>query len=267
MDRINSFGFCGKGNNIEIAKIIENFNFEEPCLSKNGLVAVFFSGCNLRCNYCQNYEISRDYLGQKYTPEAFADILIKFDQMDIDGFDFITPTLYSELLLQALEIYQPKHKIIYNTSGYENLETFDKLCSHIDILLTDFKYYDDKLAEKLSACKNYKDTVVSVIKIFDKHKKNIMMGDILEQGRIIRHLILPGFIKDSFNVLDEIANIDHNSIVSLMCQYTPTPNASIKRKISILEYKAVVEHFFKVKLKNGYLQDFSSADEKFIPKF
>ena len=170
-------------------------------------------------------------------------------------------------MLEVFKIYKPKHKIIYNTSGFENLQTFKKLCKYIDILLTDFKYFDDNLAIKYSNAPNYRSVTIKVIKEYDKYKQTKVKDGILLEGRIIRHLVLPSLITDSFKVLDEIAKLGKNHIVSIMSQFTALQNSLLNRKITALEYKAVIAHARKLGLNFGYLQDFESADEIFIPKF
>lgn len=268
VDREKELGFCKEGEKIRIAKIIDNFMWEEPPVSgKNGTCAIFFSGCNLRCNYCQNYKISRGGVGKEYSAEEFASLLEKIDSSSNESIDLVTPTHFSNQLISAFKIYKPKKKVIYNTSGYESLETIKEISPFVDIFLTDFKYFDEKLAKKFSFAGDYREKAVTAIKAMHKYSPNVFINEILDKGVIIRHLVLPGQTKDSIDILRLIKKEFDDPVISLMSQYVPSGEEGIGRKLYALEYKIVLNEAKKIGLKKGFFQDLSSSSEKFIPHF
>lgn len=265
VDRKKREGFCNELESIRISKVIDNFMWEEPCVTdKKGVCAIFFSGCNLKCSYCQNCQISRGKVGSLYSEEEFIDLL-KEKEKNNSYFDFITPTHFSNSILNALKKYQPKIPIIWNSSGYESVEMLKKLDNFISIYLLDFKYADNNLGKKLSHVSNYFETAKDVLDFCAK-KKDVFDGKYMKQGLIIRHLVLPDEIKNSLDVLEYLAQKYSDRTISLMSQFTPTPNSPIKRKLTPLEYKIVESKFLK-SFQKGYLQDFDSASDDFIPDF
>lgn len=268
IDREKNIGFCCVYADIQIGKIIENFKWEEPslCFDK-GVTAIFFAGCNLKCEFCQNIKISRKSVGNTYSVQQFAELLKKIDNKDIDGIDLISPTQFTTKILQAFEIYKPKHKIIWNSNGYEKIENIEKLSQFVDVFLPDFKYYDDNLAIRLSKAPNYREVCVKAIKVMSQNKPCVFEGQNMKQGVIVRHLVLPDEAKDSLRVLETIKNEFPNVYVSLMSQFLPNGIGEKKRKLSPLEYKIVLSYFEKMGLKNGYFQDMQSANDEFVPDF
>lgn len=265
VDRKFSTGYCNELDEIRIAKIIDNFMWEEPCVTdKKGVCAIFFSGCNLKCSYCQNYEISRGRVGKIYSEDDFVELL-KEKEKNNSYFDFITPTHFSDAILKALEKYQPKIPIIWNSSGYESVEMLKKLDKYISIYLLDFKYMDDELGRKLSHVSNYVGVAKKVLDFCAK-KKDVFCDNLMKEGLILRHLVIPGEIQNSLDTLDYLASKYNDRLISLMSQFTPTPLSQIKRKLTPLEYKIVENKFLKL-FQNGYIQDFDSASEDFIPNF
>lgn len=268
VDREKELGFCKEGKKIRIAKIIDNFMWEEPPVSgKNGTCAIFFSGCNLRCSYCQNYKISRGGVGKEYSAEEFARLLKKIDSSSNESIDLVTPTHFSNQLIRAFKIYKPKKKVIYNTSGYESLETIKEISPFVDIFLTDFKYFDENLAKRFSFAGDYREKAVTAIKAMHKYRSNVFINEILDKGVIIRHLVLPGQTKDSIDILRLIKIEFDDPVISLMSQYVPSGEEGIGRKLYALEYKIVLNEAKKIGLKKGFFQDLSSSSEKFIPHF
>lgn len=268
IDRRYASGFCRESEKIRVAKVIKNFNWEEPCLSGNkGTLAIFFSGCNLRCEFCQNYEISHMGKGETYSSEEFASFLSSFDYKNLDSIDFITPTQFSYQIVQALKIFKPPVPIIWNSSGYENTSTIRSLNKYVDIFLVDFKFWDGSLSKRLAMAENYGEVASKAILLMTKLKQNFFKGERMEQGVIIRHLILPGHVKDSMQILDYIAHNIPNPFISIMSQFTPNGRGEFKRKITPLEYKTVLAHARKLGLQNGYYQSLDSADDKFVPSF
>ena len=269
VDRTQRLGFCGCPNKIVASKVIENFMWEEPCIcGSKGTLAIFFAGCNLRCNYCQNYQISFSCKGVHYSAKEFADYLNSFDQDKFSAIEFISPTQYSSLLLEVLEHFQKKIPLVWNSGGYERADMIEKLAKRVDVFLPDLKYADNTLSTDFSHAYDYFRHASSAIKMMRSCKKEeIFEEGVLVSGVLIRHLVLPGFAKDSLKVLDFIASEIKNPFISLMSQYTPTPFSKIKRKLYPLEYKLVLEHAQKLKLDKGYFQDLDSASDSFIPSF
>lgn len=270
VDRSLQVGFCGEKENIKIAKIIENFRWEEPCISGDkGALAIFFSGCSLRCEFCQNYEISHKSVGKKYTSGEFYKLLTSYDLNRFSCIDLITPSHFSSQILNALQGKKFPIPIVWNSSGYEKPEMIEKLAEVVDVFMPDFKYFSKELAKKYSRAEDYFFWASkSIVKMKEEKPFNIFNKDgILQSGLLIRHLVLPGSVLDSIKILDFIKQNIQEPIISLMSQFTPYNNSSIKRKLYPLEYKTVVAHAEKLGLNNGYVQDFDSADENFIPDF
>ena len=175
-ERSKSKGFCGEGDKIRVAKVIENFMWEEPCISgEKGALAIFFSGCNLRCEFCQNYKISHIGGGKLYTADEFRKFLQGFDLSKFSSIDFITPSHFSSLLLEALQDFQSPIPLVWNSSGYENVDMINKLAKVVDVFLPDLKYFSDQLSGKLSKCKDY-FLVASkaIIAMRENKKENIL---------------------------------------------------------------------------------------------
>ena len=268
IDREKFPGFCGERDKIRIAKIIHNFMWEEPPVSKDkGTCAIFFSGCNLRCSYCQNYKISRGGIGKEYTIEEFANLLKEIDKTDDESIDLITPTHFVYYIIKALEIYTPKKPIVYNTSGYESVEMIEKIAPYISIFLPDFKYFDEELSKKYSKAPDYFNVALKAIKTMNKLKPNKFENGELVEGVIIRHMVLPGCAKDSVKILEAISKNINDPVISLMSQFTPSGEEKKGRKISNLEYKVVLAAAKRLNLTKGYFQDLTAADENFIPEF
>ena len=262
-------GFCGEGDQIRVAKIIENFMWEEPCISgSKGALAIFFSGCNLRCDFCPNYQISHVGKGDFYSTKQFRELLLSYDLGKFSSIDLITPTHFSSLLVEALDGIDLKIPVVWNSGGYENVETIEKLAKVVDVFLPDLKYFDEGLSLKLSKAKDYFKVASKAIKKMRQLKnENIFDEDgILQEGVLIRHLVLPGQSQDSKKLLDFIASEIDSPFISVMGQFTPVGNL-IKERLKPLEYKIVLGYAEKLGLTDGYFQDLESADETFIPKF
>lgn len=265
--RATQTGFCNEFDTIRIAKIIKNFQWEEPCITGDkGTLAIFFSGCNLCCDYCQNYEISRGGVGQTYTIDQFCK-LIEENQTSHSSIDLVTPTHFSKQLAKCFEKIKLSIPVVWNTNGYETEENILLVSKFVDVFLTDLKYANDQLGQQFSKCQNYFSKTLPAIKTMCDQKPDILDGEFMKQGVVIRHLVLPGHTKNSFEVLDLIANFFADRKISLMSQFTPNGKSTLNRKLTPIEYKAVVAHMQKLNLTNGYLQQFDSASELFVPKF
>lgn len=266
-------GFCGVSNTLKVARAQLHF-WEEPIISgTNGSGTIFFSGCNLKCVYCQNYNISNENFGKDITTQRLAEIFKELENAGAHNINLVTPSHYVKQIVEALNIYKPKIPVVYNTSGYDSVEELKMLEGYVDVYLTDLKYYSSELSQKYSSAKNYFEVCSLAIKeMIRQQPKNVMENGLIKKGVIIRHMVLPNCINDSFKVLEWIKNnLGEDVIVSVMGQYTPYFNASkfpeINRKLKPVEYKLVINHFNKLGLKNGFMQSLDSADENFIPPF
>lgn len=269
VDRETTKGFCGESNKIRISKIIENFKWEEPCISgEKGALAIFFSGCNLRCEFCQNYDISHIGKGDYYSPEEFLCLIKNFDLTKYSCIDLITPTHFSSLLFEALKDFKSPIPIVWNSSAYEKEEILEKISKFVDVFLPDFKYFSSELSLSLAKCKDYFQVArKAIIKMRELKPENKYKNNILTEGVLIRHLVLPENVDDSKKILECISKDIKDPYISLMCQFTPNGRGSLNRKIIPLEYKIVENYALKLGLINGYFQDFESASDKFVPKF
>ena len=266
-------GFCGVSNTLKVARAQLHF-WEEPIISgTNGSGTIFFSGCNLKCVYCQNYNISNENFGKFITTQRLAEIFKELENAGAHNINLVTPSHYVKQIVEALNIYKPKIPVVYNTSGYDSVEELKMLEGYVDVYLTDLKYCSSELSQKYSSAKNYFEMCSLAIKeMIRQQPKNVMENGLIKKGVIIRHMVLPNCINDSFKVLEWLKNnLGEDVIVSVMGQYTPYFNASkfpeINRKLKPVEYKLVINHFNKLGLKNGFMQSLDSADENFIPPF
>lgn len=252
-------------------------HWEEPCISgKNGSGAIFFSGCTLKCVYCQNREISRSQTGKKYTPSELSELFVELQEMGAHNINLVTPTHYADKLVEALDIARPKLNIpiVYNTSGYEKLETLKMLSGYIDVYLPDFKYFDSDISNKYSKAPDYFSYALNAVQEM-YHQVGEYQEDengILKKGLIIRHLVLPKGRHDSVKILEEIKKalpID-NIRLSLMSQYTPTfadkDYPELQRKITSFEYDYVLNYAIELGYK-GFFQQKDSASSRYTPDF
>lgn len=267
---MNGAGFCGLGTLPRVARIAPH-NWEEPCISgERGSGAVFFSGCTLRCVYCQNYEISAENKGRIITVEQLAKEFQRLESTGVHNINLVSPTPYVEAIKAALDIYKPSIPVVYNCSGYESVETINGLEGYVDVYLPDFKYSDNALAQKLSTAKNYAETALAAIgAMINQTGCNEFDNEgMMTKGVIIRHLVLPNHTKNSVEALRLLAENFDSPTISLMCQYIPHGRAAdfpeLNRRITRREYDKVKKVLFDLNL-DGFVQDLSSADEKYIP--
>lgn len=274
INRDEKKGFCGVGNTLKIARAGLHF-WEEPIISgAEGSGTVFFSGCNLKCVYCQNYDISHEGFGKEITVERLAQIFKELEDKGANNINLVTPSHYVKQIVEALRIYKPQIPIVYNTSGYDSVEALKQLDGLVDVYLTDLKYYSNELSKKYSKAENYFEVASkAILEMVRQQPNNVYNSNgMLIKGVVVRHMVLPGLMTDSFKVLDWILeNLGEETIVSVMGQYTPYFNVEkypeINRKLKPIEYKMVLNHFQKIGLKNGYLQSLDSASEEYIPPF
>ena len=270
-------GRCKCDDKIKIA-LASVHNFEEPCISgKNGSGTVFFSNCNLNCVYCQNYEISQEGKGKIITIEHLADIFINQQNKNVNNINLVTPTMYVPQIIEAIKIARKKGlkiPIIYNSNGYENVETIQMLNGYIDIYLPDLKYYSDEISKKYSNITNYFSTAISAIQEMQKQVGNPVFDEngIIKKGVIIRHLILPNHLLNTQKILKYIKeNFDEDTYISVMAQYFPTYKAKqyekINRKLTKKEYREIENYLYLLNLKNGYIQELGEHEEEYVPTF
>ena len=273
IDRNSVPGFCGVTNTIKIARAGLHF-WEEPIISgKEGSGTIFFSGCNLKCVYCQNYDISTEAFGKEISVNRLAEIFKELEDKGANNINLVTPSHYAQQIVEALKIYRPNIPIVYNTSGYDSLEVLKIMDGWVDVYLTDLKYFSSELSKKYSKAEDYFKVATAAIKeMVRQQPNNVFEKDLLKKGVVIRHMVLPGCEKDSCKVLDWIKeNLGAETLVSVMGQYTPYHNSKnypeINRKLKPIEYKIVLNHFLKIGLTNGFSQDLDSASEEYIPPF
>ena len=276
INREEKTGFCESYKNIKIAKYMLH-KWEEPCISgENGSGAVFFSGCNLKCIYCQNHEISRGNRGREITEDELCEIFLTLQDKGAHNINLVTPTHYISGIIRALDRAKPYLHIpvVYNSGGYEKIETLKEIKDYIDIYIQDIKYSDDNLAYEYSMVKDYFKVAKSATKemISEKGTPEFDEQGLLKKGVIIRHLVLPGHKQNSYGVLEFIKELDPECyLISLMSQFTPTKlceqNNILNKKVSKKEYELILNKALSYGIENGYFQDLSSASETFIPDF
>lgn len=261
--------FCGVSG-IKVAKIMKHF-FEEPCISgTNGSGAIFFSGCNLRCCYCQNMPISHGGKGEEFSPQMLYDAILELQKDGVHNINLVTAAPVLPSVAEVLGAVKPHLHIpvVYNSSGYEG--DISPLNGLVDVYLPDFKYFDGNLAKRYSAAPDYPEVAKKTIAAMCAQTGEAEFeGGLIKRGTIIRHLVLPSHRKDSINVIEYIAQNYPHALVSIMSQYTPQFNKGgreLDRRVTTFEYNSVVNRAAELRLK-GYMQDRSSASSVFTPEF
>ncbi|MEF9983213.1 MAG: radical SAM protein [Oscillospiraceae bacterium] len=275
VDRTKSLGFCGIGDKIKVARAMLH-KWEEPVISgKNGSGTVFFSGCNLKCCFCQNAKISKECVGKELGINELADLFLQLQDMGAENINLVTAGHYLLQIINALDIAKPKLHIpiVYNTGSYEKVEAIKMLDGYIDIYLPDLKYVNSQMSNKYSNAPDYFEVAINAIKEMKRQVgKNVFDEQgMMKNGIIIRHLIMPMGYKDSIEVLTSIADefpLDE-ILVSIMSQYTPQGESKYKelnRKIYTIEYEKVIAKANELKIK-GFMQERTSAKSDFTPEF
>lgn len=278
VNRLNGqIGRCKCTDKIKIALYSLHY-YEEPCISgKEGSGTVFFSNCNLRCLFCQNYKISQEGKGYEISIEELADIFLKQQEAGANNINLVTPTMYVYHIIEAIKIAKRKGlklPIVYNTNGYENVETIKKLDGYIDIYLPDLKYFYDDLGVKYSGVNNYFEIATKAILEMIKQvgKPEFDENGLIKKGTIIRHLILPGHIQNSKHILKWLKdNVENKAYISVMAQYFPTYKAKedkyLNKKLSNKEYSQIENYLYTLNLENGYIQELGKHEEEYVPDF
>lgn len=271
INRNENLGFCKSHTNPKIARIAPH-HWEEPCISgTKGSGTVFFSGCTLKCVFCQNYEISALNKGREITPYELSEQYKRLEQLGVHNINLVSACHFIPAILESFDIYKPNIPIVYNSGGYEKVETLKLLEGVVDIYLPDFKYSDDTLAKEYSFAPDYVNIASLAIDEMVKQVGTPVFDEdgIMKKGVIVRHLILPNHTKNSIGVLEILKErYDEKILVSLMGQYIPHGKAmdfeKLSRKITKREYKKVSDKLIELELE-GFMQELTSADEKYIP--
>ena len=276
VDRINRLGFCGAGEKLRVA-LVSLHKWEEPCLvGENGAGTIFFSHCNLKCVYCQNFSISHEGFGAEISVERLAEIFMEQQQRGAANIELVTPTHYVPQIGTAIDLAKSHGlnlPIVYNSNAYENFETLELLRDRVDIFLPDLKYFDDDAAIKFSGAPNYFEVATAAIKkMFELTGAAHIINGLMIRGVIVRHLILPNFRRDAIKIVDWLYKTFGDKIfISLMNQYTPIFKAcehkKINRRLTTFEYNSVVNYAADLGVKNCFVQVGKTSDEKFIPNF
>ena len=273
-------GRCKASEKIKIA-LYSTHNFEEPCISgENGSGTVFFSNCNLNCVYCQNYEISQQGKGKEITIEELAQIFLEQQSKNVENINLVTPTSYTFQIIEAIKIAREnglKIPIVYNTNGYETVETIRKLDGYVDIYLPDLKYAENEKAYKYSKIENYFEIATNAIKemVRQAGKPEFDENGIMKKGVMIRHLVLPENMENSKKVLKWINdNLKDYVYISVMAQYFPTYKAKndakykeLNRKLTENEWKQIEDYIDFLGFENGFVQELGEHEEEYVPKW
>lgn len=276
MNRSESPGFCGQSDKIKIARVGLHMWEEPPVSGEKGSGTVFFSGCQMRCVFCQNYEISQLGKGYIITENQLADEFLKLRDMGAENINLVSPTPFLPSVLRALDICRHRLNIpiIMNSGGYEKPETVNMLKGYIDVYLPDFKYFSPERALKYSGAKDYPEIAQNAIKaMFEQVGKPVFDGrGMIKKGVIVRHLILPGGRHDSVNVIKKLREMfePRDILLSLMRQYTPMYRAKefreIDRRVSTFEYNSVLKEAVSAGFE-GFTQDDGAVGEEYVPEF
>ena len=266
-------GFCKMPGQIHAARAGVHY-WEEPVISGSfGSGAVFFSGCTLKCAFCQNYDISQENFGKPLTSAELRAAFERLIDEGVQNINLVTPTHFLPDILPALEPKLPV-PVVYNCGGYESVEALRQLEGKIDVYLPDFKYSDNALAKKLSSAPDYFETAsAAILEMYRQVGKPVIEGDEMKRGVLVRHLVLPGCVDNSLGVLDWVAEHFRSGdiLFSLMSQYVPMGRAAemppFDRRITELEYDSVLSYMMLLGIEDGYTQDFSSAERGYTPSF
>lgn len=279
VDRETARGFCGMGNKITAAKAMLH-KWEEPCISGEcGSGAVFFSGCVMKCVYCQNYDISSENSGREISEERLAEIFLELQHQGAQNIDLVNPTHFVPKIITAIKLAKQQGlaiPIVYNSGGYERVETLKTLDGLVDVYLPDVKYFSDDLAKTLSSAPNYFTTAMNAVAEMLRQTGKPKFGDngMLERGVLVRHLVLPWQYRDSVEIITRLGERFGGEIMfSLMSQYTPFGKVKTdprfekyNRRITTFEYEKALQAVLAAGL-DGYFQEKSSAKEEYTPKF
>lgn len=273
-DRINKRGVCAMPDEPVLARCGLHF-WEEPCISgEKGSGAVFFSGCSLKCVFCQNEKISRGNFGRQVTVDRLGEVFDELTAQGAQNINLVNPTHFVPAIVKALRSHPVSVPVIYNTGGYERVETLRELEGLVDVYLPDLKYMDSSVSEKYAAAPDYFEFASEAVKEMSRQVGSPVFDEngMIQKGLIVRHLILPSNTIQSVKILRWFSeNLPRDTYLSLMCQYTPCGDLSrfpeLQRRITRREYEKVLGVIEELGLTNGYVQELSSAKTEYIPDF
>ena len=285
IDRSQNIGFCGEGQAMRISRIAPHFYEEPPISYKNGSGTVFFAGCNLHCVFCQNKDISQgkhtERKGKEYSKGELIQAIVDLQESGVHNVNFVTPTHFALQVASVIDEMKKQNllkvPVVYNSSGYENVETLKVLDGLVDIYLPDLKYFSPELSAKYSSAPDYFEVaskaIVEMLRQTGKYRYKDDKSELLASGVIIRHLVLPTQRKDSVEVFTRLATMldPADVLVSIMSQYTPdfaldTPYSELHRRITSFEYNYVCNAITDLGF-DGFMQARASASAKYTPKF
>lgn len=269
-------GFCGMPSSIYVARASLHM-WEEPCISgARGSGTVFFTGCNLKCVFCQNYRIAVEQTGKKISVEQLAELFLMLQEKGAHNINLVTPSHYIPGIVQALRLAKDRGlilPIVYNTSGYDSVSSLAMLDGLVDIYLPDFKYVSGELSRRYSHAADYFEVAkASLAEMYRQVGTSVFRDDMLEKGVVVRHLVLPGCTEDSKAVIRYLyETYGDNIYISIMNQYTPLSHVAaypeINRKVTSEEYDEVVDFAIELGVEHGFIQEGDTAEESFIPEF
>ena len=267
-NRFTSVGACGV-EGLKIAKYYLH-PFEEPCISfQKGSGTIFFCGCNLRCAFCQNFDVSRANRGKSVTPIELADIFKELEDMGAENISLVTPAHVVPYLVRAFSIYKPKIPVVYNTGSYEKVETLRLIDEFVDIYLPDIKFYSPTLSKRYLGKEDYFDVAEKAIEFMCRKPLVMTENGKMLSGTIVRHLVMPLCVSDSKAVLRWFTTLPNTAYLSLMSQYTPFGNIEkfpeLNRPITAREYNAVTDYALDLGISRLFLQERDSSNQKYIP--
>ena len=269
VDRNQFVGACGVNDKIKIAKYYLH-KFEEPFISgKNGSGTVFFCGCSLRCVFCQNYDLSRNNRGKEISVLELSEIFKELEKMGAENINLVTPTHYVDKIIDAFNIYRPNIPIVYNTHGYENINSLKKIDDYVDVYLPDVKYFAPSVSKRYTGKENYFDYTSKAVDFMMKKPLKISPSGKILSGVVVRHLALPQNISDSKKILDWYSQYKDISYINIMSQYTPFGNVKdfpeLNRRLTKREYDSLIEYAISLDINNAFYQKFESQSTEYIP--
>lgn len=277
INRNTTKGICYNTSTLKVARSALHY-FEEPSISgTNGSGTIFFSGCNLKCCYCQNKEISNDNFGINISVERLSELMLELQAKNANNINLVTPTHFVPSIIEAIKLARANGlsiPIVYNTSGYESINTIKLLAGYVDIYLTDFKYFDNKLGEDLSKVKNYFEVASLALSEMYKQVGINKFNDngMMTKGIIVRCLVLPTKGNDTKKIINYLyKKYQDNIYLSIMNQYTPVTKSTtfpfLNNKVSDSEYDDIINYALDLGVINAYIQEGETSDESFIPPF
>ncbi|WP_459910040.1 radical SAM protein [Desulfotomaculum defluvii] len=270
-------GYCRETAELVVARAALHM-WEEPCISgENGSGTVFFSGCSMGCVYCQNYNIAKGLVGKKITVERLADIFKELQERKANNINLVTPSHYVPQIIDAIKLSRKKGlslPIVYNCSGYEKAETLKLLTGYVDVYLPDFKYMAKDISKKYSNVENYFEYASEAIREMVRQVGEPSFNEhgIMIKGVIVRHLLLPGYLEDSKEIIKYLYESFGDTIfISIMNQYTPLAQVKkypeLDRRVTAKEYNELVDYAISLGIENGFIQEGETASDSFIPEF